>query len=39
VEFEKEELSSVEIDAEETENAKKRIAEKLERLRRGDQLK
>jgi len=35
VEFEGEELRSVEIDAEETENAKRRIAEKLERLRRG----
>jgi len=38
VEFEGEELQRVEIDAEETENAKKRIAEKLERLRHGDHL-
>jgi hypothetical protein len=39
VEFEGEELRSTEIDAEETEKTKKRIAEKLERLRRGDHLK
>jgi hypothetical protein len=39
VEFEGEELRSAETDTEETENAKKRIAEKLERLRRGDYLK
>lgn len=39
VELEGDLLASAEIDAEETENAKKRIAEKLERLRRGDHLK
>ncbi len=39
VEFEGEEMLSAEIDAEETELAKKRIAEKLERLRRGDHLR
>ena len=39
VEFEGEELRSAEIDAEETENAKKRIAEKLEMLRQGDHFK
>lgn len=39
VEFEGEELQNAEIDVEETANARKRIAEKLERLRRGDHLK
>jgi hypothetical protein len=38
VEFEGEERRSVEIDAEETENAKNRIADKLERLRCGGHL-
>lgn len=36
IELEGESLLSAEIDAEETEAAKKRILEKLERLRRGE---
>lgn len=39
VEIENGEVISAVIDEEETANAKKRIAEKLERLRRGDHLK
>ena len=37
--IDREEMQSAEIDAEETENAKKRVAEKLAHLRRGDYLK
>ncbi len=39
VELEGEELRSAEIDHEETERAKQRIMEKLERLRRGEHRK
>ncbi len=39
VELEDDTLRSAEIDREETERAKQRIAEKLERLRRGDHRK
>jgi hypothetical protein len=39
VEIENGEVVSAVMDAEETANAKQRIAEKLERLRRGDHLK
>jgi hypothetical protein len=37
--FDGSEILKIEIDPEETEKAKKRIADKLERLRRGDHLK
>ncbi len=39
VEIENESLLSAALDEAETDNAKQRIAEKLERLRRGDHLK
>jgi len=39
VEVENESLLSAVLDEVETDNAKQRIAEKLERLRRGDHLK
>ena len=39
VEIENESLISAVLDEAETDNAKQRIAEKLERLRRGDHLK
>lgn len=39
VEVENESLLSAVLDEAETDNAKQRIAEKLERLRRGDHLK
>ncbi len=39
VEIENESLLSAVLDEAETDNAKQRIAEKLERLRRGDHLK
>jgi hypothetical protein len=39
VELDGDNIVSVQIDEEETANAKKRIMDKLERLRRGDHLK
>ncbi len=39
IEIQNDEVVSAAMDEEETANAKQRIAEKLERLRRGDHLK